>query len=280
MIRRLSFALAACLLTVTSAVAQQAPQQPLTFWCDYTVRPGREADFLNLVKAVGQPVRDKLMAEGVVMAWGLEVPLLRLPDRPTHTIWYVVADMAGVEKVQDAMAAQLAKIAADEAAKKVPKGMTTADRSLEVFDSSKTRDWLTRDLVVNLGTGVPPAGTLPYTYYSSVKVRPGKGGDYRRAWEKYSKPVYDKLVADGTVLAYGLGVEAVRTTDDFSYFTWVGTKDLASRDKVRAAFIANQESRSQETRDAIGEIFAAATDGSSIRQMITRSLIFKVAGQK
>jgi hypothetical protein len=35
-----------------------------------------------------------------------------------------------------------------------------------------------------------------------VKVRPGKGLDYRRAWEKYNKPVYDKLVADHVVLAY------------------------------------------------------------------------------
>lgn len=284
MFRRLSLALAAFLLTVGSAVAQQAPpqppQQPLTFWYDYTVKPGREADFLNLVKMVGQPVRDKLMADGVVMAWGLEVPVLRLPDRATHTIWYAVADMAGVEKVQNAMAAQLAKIAADDLAKKLPKGMTTAERTLEIIDASKTRDWLTRDVVINLGTGTIPAGTLPYTGYTSVKAWPGKGGDYRRAWEKYTKPVYDKLVADGTVLGFGLGVEAVKTTDDFTHFIWVVTKDLASRDKIRAAFIANQDSRTEEARDAIGEIFAASMDGSATRQMITRSLIFKVAGQK
>ncbi len=280
MFRTLSLALTAFLLTIGSAVAQQAPPQPLTFWYDFTVKPGREADFLGLVKTVGQPVRDALLAEGVVMAWGLETPLLRVPGSPTHTIWYVVADMAGVEKVQNGMTAQLAKIAADEAAKKVPKGMTTADRTLEIIDAGKTRDWLTRDLVINLGTGTVPAGTLPYTAYSSVKVLPGKAGDYRRAWEKYNKPVYDKLVADGTVLAYGLGVEAVKTTDDFTHFLWVGTKDLASRDKVRAAFIANRDSLSEEARDAISSIFAELVDGSAGRQMIARSLIFKVAGQK
>jgi hypothetical protein len=82
------------------------------------------------------------------------------------------------------------------------------------------------------------------------------------------------------VLGFGLGVEAVRTTDEFTHFIWVVTRDLASRDKIRAAFIANQDGRTEEARDAIGEIFAATTDGSATRQMITRSLIFKVAGQK
>lgn len=280
MFRRLSLALATLLVTAGSAVAQPAAQQPLTFWYDYTVRPGKEADFLNLVKTIGQPVRDKLMADGVVMAWGLEVPVLRVPGQATHTIWYDVADMAGVEKVQNAMAEQLAKIAADEAAKKVPKGMTTADRSLEVFDASKTRDWLTRDVVRNIATTLPPAGTLPYTGYASVKTRPGKGGDYRRAWEKYNKPVLDKLVADGTLLGYGLGVEVVKTTGDFTYFSWSVTKDLAARDKLRAAFLAVQNSQSEETRRAVTGLFLETLDADASRQSLARSLIFKVGGQK
>ena len=279
MVRRLTLAFAALLLTAGSALAQQTPSQSLTFWYDYTVRPGREADFLNLVKAIGEPVRDKLMAEGVVGAWGLETPLLRTGG-PTHTVWYAVNDMAGVEKVQNAMAAQIAKIAADEAAKKVPKGMTTADRTLEILDVSKTRDYLTRDLVSNLGTTLPPTGTLPYTHYASVKVRPGKGAEYRRTWEKYNKPVLDKLVADGTVLAFGLAVEALKTTGDFTHFTWVATKDLASRDKVRTAQLANQNSLSEETRAAITAQFVETIDSDASRQGIARSLIFKVAGQK
>ena len=278
MFRRLSLALITLLVSVGSAAAQQAPQEPLTFWYDYYVRPGRDADFLELVKAVGQPVRDKLMADGVVLAWGLEVPVLRVPGYATHVIWYVVADMAGVEKVQDAMTAQLAKIAADEKAKKMSKALTTAERTLEIIDTSKTRDWLTRDVIVNYGTTTIPTGTLPYTAYSAIKARPGKGGGYVRAWEKYYRPVYDKLVADGIVLEYGLAVEAVKTTDDFTHVLWVVTKDLASRDKVRTALMASQQSLSEEERNAMTEIFADAADSGTGRQMLTRSLIFKTAG--
>jgi hypothetical protein len=102
-------------------------------------------------------------------------------------IWFSVADYAGVEKVLNGMEAQQAKLAAEEAkaadaarAGKQKPAMTTAERTREVFDMSKTRDWLTRDLVSNYGSP-PAAGVLPFTRYNFVKVKPGKGPDYRRA---------------------------------------------------------------------------------------------------
>lgn len=100
-----------------------------------------------------------------------------------------MANWAGVEKVLNGMEARLAKLAADEApARGQPRpAMTTAERSRATFDVSKTRDWLTRDIVA--GFGPPPAaGVLPFTRYNFIKVKPGKGPDYRRTWEKYNKP--------------------------------------------------------------------------------------------
>ena len=102
---------------------------------------------------------------------------------------------------------------------------------------------------------MPPAGTLPFTRYSFVKVKPGKGPEYRKAWEKYNKPIFDKLAADGTILAFGLAVEEVRTDGDFTHYTWIATKDLASQDKVRAAFLGDREKRSPEEQEAITHLF-------------------------
>src|SRR5215471_14275445 len=106
--------LCALLMLVSSftvaAQQAQAPKDPLTYWYEYHVNPGKEDEFMNLVKTVGQPVRDKLMADGVVLAWGVEAPLLRIPDAATHMIWYAVADYAGVEKVDTAMREQIAKL--------------------------------------------------------------------------------------------------------------------------------------------------------------------------
>ena len=280
MLKRISMLWAVSLVFCLSLAAQQSqPPQPLTIWHDYTVQPGKEDEFMALVKSVGAPVRDKLMTEGVVQAWGIEVPLLRGPGQPTHLIWIAVNDWAGVGKVHDAMDAQLAKIAAEEAKAGKRPAMTTAQRAREVFDATKTRDWLTRDLVSGYGS-IMPKDALPYARYFFTKVKPGKGAEYRKIWEKYNKPVLEKLTADGVVMAWGLGVEEVRTEGSFTHYTWVGVAEMGDWDKVRAAFIADRDRRSEEERSVISEAFNDLTDADAAHGLATRSIIFRVPAPK
>ena len=278
MLNRKSIVLLVALLWCVSAYAQQLPPQTVTFYYGYAVKPGKEAEFANLVKTVGAPVRDKMMADGVINAWGVETPLLRSPGGITHLIWFNVNDWTGVEKVTAAMAAQIAKLDAEAAAppKGQKPGMSVMQRALEVYDVSKTRDWLIRDLVSGFSAAPPAAGLLPYTRYNFTKVKPGKGSDYRAAWEKYNKPVLDKLIADGTLLAYGLSVEEVKTDGDWTHFTWIAVKDMGAFEKVRTAFAADRNRRSQEERDSISQAFGSATEPDNARSIVTRSTIFKV----
>ena len=277
MLKRLSMLLAISLVLCLSLVAQQAqPPQPLTLWHDFTVQPGEEGQFMVLANTVGVPVLDKLMAEGVVLAWGIEVPILRMPGQPTHMVWITVNDWAGLGKVQNGIEAQFAKLAAEEAKARTK---TTAQRMKEVFDHTKTRDWLTRDLVSGYGNKMPP-NPLPYGRYFFAKVKPGKGAEYRKAWEKYIKPVLDKLTADGVILAWGLGVEEVRTEGSFTHFSWVATADMGDWDKIRAAFIADREHRSEEERNAISRAFEHLTDADAARGLVTRSIMFHVPAPK
>lgn len=282
--KRLFFCLLAVLLSCISSAAQQAKPQPLIFWYVFTIQPGKEDEFIDLVKTVGQPVRDKLMADGVVQAWGVEASMLRVPGNGTHWIWYAVDDWSGIEKVDAAMRAQIAKMSSTDstaaAGKKGQKATASVnDRLREIADMSKTHDYVTRELVSN-ESPTTPAGVLPFTRFAFVKVKPGKGGDYRKAWEKYNKPVYDKLIADGVILGYGLDVEDVRTSGEFTHFTWLDTKDLAAMDKVRAAFIADREHRTQEEQDAISNLFNSLLDADASRGGLARSLIFHVPAAK
>jgi len=269
-----------------SASAQQPPAQPLTYWSCYAVKPGKEGDFLNLVKTVGAPVRDKMMADGVVLAWGLESTMLRGHGDTTHCIWYAMGDWSAVEKVQNALNARLASLAeedakaAGEGRKKGQKpAMSTAERIQDAVDLSKTKDYLTRDLVFVLGKDMG-AGSLPYTRYNFVKVRPGEAAAYRATWEKYNKPVLDKLVADGTLLAFGLAVEEVKTTGDLTHFAWYAMKSLDGMDKVRNAFLADRDRRSAEEREAITAAFLKEIDPDASRSEVDQSIIFRVPGQK
>jgi hypothetical protein len=282
--KRVLFSFLMIVLFCVPSWAQQAAFQPLTFWYEYSVNPGKEGEFLDIVKTVGQPVRDKLMAEGVVLAWGVSATMMRVPGGNSHAIWYAVADWSGIEKVDSAMRAQIAKLT-EEAGKSAAgkKGGKAAagpmDRIREITDMSKTHDFITRDLVVGVAQKIPE-GVLPFSRYSFAKVKPGKGGEYRKAWEKYNKPVLEKLLADGVILAYGLSVEEIRTEGGFTHYTWYDTKDLGGIDKVRVAVMADRSRRSQEEQDAIAELFASLTDADAARGEIERSLIFHVPAPK
>lgn len=275
--KRLSMLLALSLVFCASLAAQQAqPPQPLTLWHDFTVQPGEEEQFMVLAKTVGVPVLDKLMAEGVVQAWGIEVPILRMPGNPTHMVWITVNDWAGVGQVQKGIEAQFVKVAAEEAKARTK---TTAQRMKEVFDASKTRDWLTRDLVSGYGSKMPK-DPLPYARYFFTKVKPGKGAEYRKVWEKYNKPVLDKLVADGVVMAWGLSVEEVRTEGSFTHYSWVGVAEMGDWDKVRDAFIADRNRRTPEEQMAISDAFNDLTDADASRGLATGSILFHVPAPK
>jgi hypothetical protein len=282
--KRKVMALAVVFLMGMAASAQQQAQ-PLTFWYGYTVKAGQEAAFMELVNLIGAPVRDKLMAEGVVLGWGVEVPVLRSPDGHTHLIWYAVADWSGVEKVQRALAAQIASVAAEqakagEARRGQRPGPTLTERIEAAVDNSKTRDYLTRDLVFGETSTAPPAGTLPLTRYNFYKAHPGKFGDWRRAWEKYNKPVFDKLVADGVVLAYGLAVEELKTDSNFTHFVWFAVKSAEDFSKIGPAFNADRARRSEDERSALNAAFAGLLDSDATRNYVTMSTVFKVAAQK
>jgi hypothetical protein len=282
--KRLLF-LALAMFWSVSAYAQQQSSQPLTHWAQYAVKPGKEEEFLNLVKTVGQPVRDKLMADGVVLAWGVEVSLLRGHDPTTHAIWYSVADWSGIEKVETGLAAQVAKLDAEaaksaEGKKGAKAGPNTMERLREVVDFEKTKDYVTRDLVFVAGQSMPPAGTLPSVRYNFVKVKPGKSEAFRAAWDKYNKPVLDKLVADGVVLAYGLSIEDVKTTGEFTHFVWYAVNSLGDLEKVRNAYRADRDRRSPEEREAISEAFLHTLDPDASRNEVDHNIIFHLPGQK
>ena len=279
---RVVFVLALALLWCATASAQQT--QPITVVADYWVKPGKEEDFLWLVNNVGGPVRDKLMAEGVVMAWGVDVPVFRAPGQPTHSIWFDVADWGGVEKVMTGMDAKLKELAEQDkkAAAEVRRGqkapISTAERIEATFDTSKTKDWVFRNLYVKYSSAPPPAGGSPVSRIFLVTAKPGKAAEWRAAFDKYYKPTLDAAVGDGTIGAWGLGIEEVRTSGEFTHFIWVGYPSMAAMEKLRNTFVALGAKRSAEENQHIEHVFAATSDAAAARSLLLRPIIFKMGG--
>lgn len=279
--KRVLLFLALAIFLAAGLPAQQMPSQTLTLVTDFTVRPGMEGEFMKLVELIGAPVRDKLMAEGVVLGWGLDVPVLRMPGQPTHSIWVSVADWEGIGKVQAGMAAQLAKLAADDAAAadearrrrtQLPK--PTAERISETIDDSKTRSWVFRDVMATYGT--PPAGALPYSRIFTVKVKADRTNEWRAMVDQYYKPVLDRMTQDGTISAWGLGIEEVKTAGEFTHFFWVSYPSMAALDSARTAIIAHFGRLSPVEGEQVAKRFAEMTDPDAARSFILRAVIFKV----
>ncbi len=265
------------LLGLILSARPAAAGDPVLMVASFHVRPDKAGQFLDLVKKYDSPMFAKLMAEGAVQAWGLDATVLHDPAGASHHLWWVAADNAALDKIfaaddalnqqieaDDAKAAQAAKAAGKPAPK------TTIARILESFDFAKHQDSLYR--VVAADARPIAAGAKPYIFVTFAKVQPGKSAEFRAAWDKYIKPTSDKLMADGTLIGYGLGVASPRT-DAMTHVGWVTLPNLAARDKYIAAFAARAPA---EVKDA-DEAFTRTIDGDATRGLFLRSLIHEAA---
>jgi hypothetical protein len=254
--RRQGIALLAALALASVSMAQDAPQ-PLRYEAHFTVKPGQEKAFVDLVKKYDQPLFEKLMAEDSLISWGIAAPVLH--GRGDHFVWWVTPDYAGLDKVFAGFEEVMKQIEADGAMQDF----------MEAVVFEKHYDMLMRSIISN--TGSIPAGTLPYISVSSWKTQPGEWAAWRKLWEKYIQPIYDQLLSDGVILAYGLDRQEEHTEDPTWRWAWYLTADLASIDRVDAVF---GEARSSDAWAGIVSQFRAISVPSVHRDQLLGSLAF------
>lgn len=264
MLRKSVFLLLVCLLAAVTLAAQQP--QPIEYIAALKVKPGSESTLLELVKKYDKPLMDRLMTEGAVLAWGLETVVIHRDGGINYIFWWVTPDYAGMDKVFAGFEEMEGQITPED-----------QKRFAETIDPDKHHDHMLRVIHVNINEG-PPA-TLPYTVYSSVKVKRGHGRDWRKLFEKYSQPVFDKLVADGTIHGYGIDVEDFHTEHPGLRWIWIVTTSLAAFDQIDAAFRADRQARSEEERATIRHKFRKVTVGGEHRDFLFRRVLGAGGGE-
>ena len=262
---RMMLALALSLLFVASAAAQ--PIEPIVYVADFQVKPGKSADFMDLVKKYDAPVFDQLLKDGVIVAWGVDVPVLHQAGGSTHSFWWAMPNVGALDKVF---------VALEEMEKKMA-GEGIEEKFLAAVDVSKHRDFLFREIITGSGSAQPANDSNPYLWLTFTKVLPGKGDEYRKLWNEYNKPVLDKLVAAGDIYAYAVGVGEAKSTNEFTHYTAVSMANLAARDKVAAAFKADRDARSAADRSILMNSFLGVLDATASRAIVLRSVIFHAA---
>lgn len=237
-------------VTLPQVVAAQQPPPPTgyTFVAEWNVPRDKWAEASAFTDKSMRPLYERLVADGTLVDYGVFETIVHDASENgyTHGVWFSATSFAAIEKARGE-------------ALKVPPAPALA--------AAKHHDYLLRTQVSKYKAG---SGSGGYLGVNSSVVKPGKGAAWRALWDKYNKPVYNKLVANGTLTLYAVQTEFVVTADPGTRFVVAVTPNADGVDKVGAAFAAANQKRTQEERDAIGAAFADALVAGANRSYLAR----------
>lgn len=250
--------LSVCLLAAVCPVLAQE-SNTYTSVALFKVKPEATNAFVDNMKKFIAPVGAKLLKEGTILGYGLDIDVFHQPGSTNADIWMEVPSFAAFSKAEDAIHAAL------KASPQLASAVWAAT------DTSAHQDLMVRHIFSNMKK--PPAGVLPYTNFYSLRIKPGKMQQFNEVFEKYMKPGYDKLVADGTIFGYSVDIEIIHT--DMSGLVWILAvlPDLAAKDKMLAATREAGRARSAEERKAMSEALDAISVPGSHRDSISQAIL-------
>lgn len=242
-------ALVALAFLSTPVLAQEAPAY---LWINFVkARPGQGDALTQLMIEEDAKTFDPLVASGAAGNWGIAVPIVHDGhDAYSHVEWVSFNGWAGADAFMKTFQEQQASISESDM-----KAMNA--RWEQAVEPGSHADLITRSIHAK-GTGEPPT----YINLGYHKAMPGKYRDLGELFKEVGNPVFDKLVADGKVIGYGLEGIEVHRGQGWDYMTWYTSKDLASRDAVDAGFDAAWAARSKEESKALSDRFLEDRDMS------------------
>ncbi len=248
------------LLAVSAPAFAQQPQ-PLTYVALFRVEPGNTAAFLAVAKEY-TPTMDKLFADGVITAYGVDVDYLHRPNVSNVAFWYTTNNYANLSKAESEVMAFQAK------------SPETVKKTAALTDLSKHQDLIMKSLESN-HAGAGSCGKTPVSLFNLDLVKPGKMQSYLGAFRSTQKPILDQLVKDGVVCSYSLDVEDFHSMTPGSTWGIVTIPDLAAMDKLDAAFEAAEAKLAAGDRAARQLQRVDQVDLSKHEDSISTSVIYK-----
>jgi hypothetical protein len=187
-------------------------------------------------------VFDKLMAEGTIVGWGEFENVVHDPSGYTHGDWWQATSFANILKALDALRANASQNAA--------------------LNNAKHEDSLLRTVIHG---GKHAAAGPGYVWVAMEDLKTGSEGQFIEMFEKEIQPLFEQLVADGTVTYYGLDVQAVHTDNPNSIDIVYILPSAEAVDKVQAAIFA-----AEQKNPLVGREFDTLTKGENHRDLFAR----------
>ena len=223
--RRFILALAILCLATTAFAQQQPPG--LTWIRYYEAQPGKETELGQLLISSTKSTMDKLIADKIVAAYGIVVPLSYNTETWTHAVYITVADWTSYEAFRNgAMAAHMAMPPAD--IKKMEEGLMAALRP------HSNRDVMLRHVSQALPTA-PPAARPKYIGIDTYVIKQGRFEDATGLFNEWAKPVFSDVASKGKFGPWGLSTQEMVTMPGWTHMVWYFMTDLAAIDQLNAA---------------------------------------------
>lgn len=251
---------AAAVLVCAATTLSAQDYKYLTSVALFKVQPGLESAFVEKSKAF-VPVLDKLLSSGTVLAYGMDTDVLHVPGETNVAFWYEGRDYAAIEQAGNALDEFIASNA------------PLMKELVAMTDMSAHRDLIVRAREESHKT--MPGGIKPTVDFDIVRVKPGRMPEFLGLFDKYNKPVYEKLVADGVIYAYELDTEAVHTMAAGMVWTVVTMPNLGAKDKVNAAFAEADKKMTESERNMLEKTYYELVDPASHRDSLSVSQIIK-----
>ncbi len=208
-------ALVALLLVSAPAWAQgNSNQQPIFTYVSLWGVPRAQWGDIAKVNAENKAVLDPLVANGSLLGYGTFENWVHSDGGYTHGDWFQATSVASLLKTLETFYTRPAATAPVRAA-------------------SKHQDYL---MISTIYGARAVSNSTGYLRVISAEIQTGKMDDFLEAYRRYIVPVYEKLLADGTIVNYQLDMEYNIENAPGRFFSVVDTRDAEGMDKVRAAF--------------------------------------------
>jgi hypothetical protein len=217
---------ALCTLALTGSWSMPARAQtpevkekpPLyTYVANWTIPRAHWADVAKQ-DAADDKVFDKAIAGGSLVGYGADENLVHQADGDTHDTFWTAMSMAGVLSVLDDLQKSGATVAGV---------LASATKHSDNLFVSRYYNW--------------KAGTVKsaYTHGASYKLKPTAPDEAIGLLSKaFVVPLFEKLLAEGTVVEYEVDEEAIHTEAPGTFWIFYITPTAAGLDKVMAALDA------------------------------------------
>lgn len=203
------------LLSTPTGAQEMQEQKPLfTYVAMWGVPRAQWGDMAKLA-ADRKAMMDSMVADGLLVGYGTFENRIHSDGGYTHGSFFQATSLGNILKALEKIYAQ-------------PSAVTAPAQA-----ASKHMDYL---MISHTHGNSTYTHTTGYLRVISAQVKPGHGDDFAAAFRRYVVPVYDKLLADGTIVSYQLDWEYNIENAPGRFFSAVILPNADAMDKVRAAF--------------------------------------------